>query len=293
VAIVAPSGAAKPELIEHSLSLVRSWGLEPVLGAHVGAGHPRADYLSAPDADRAADLQWAWTDPAIDAVFCARGGYGSIRMLDLLDVDALRAARAKPIFGSSDATAIAEFWLERLGVGFWFAPMLATLPMVEDPPAMADLHRAVFEPVLGHEFTSPAATTLVPGTATGRLIGGNLSLLALTLGARDRPPLDNRGAIALIEEVTEPTYRIDGFLSSLLRAGWFDGVAGIALGSWLDCGPAEEIRALCVELLAPLGVPLVWELGFGHDVAAQTIPLGATATLFADERPRLRITSVD
>ena len=293
VAIVAPSGAAKPSLIEHSLTLMRSWGLEPVLGPHVGAGHPRADYLSAPDIDRAADLQWAWTDPTIDAIFCARGGYGSIRMLDLLDVDALRSARAKPIFGSSDATAIAEFWLERLGVGFWFAPMLATEPMVSDPAAMADLHRAVFEPVVGHEFRSPAATTLVSGTATGRLIGGNLSLLALTLGDRGRPPLDNSGTIALLEEVTEPTYRVDGFLTALLRAGWFDGVAGVALGGWLDCGPADEIRALCLELLGPLGVPLVWELGFGHDVAAQSMPLGATGTLFADEHPRLRITAVD
>ena len=293
VAIVAPSGVAPPLLLQRAEELVRSWGLEPVVGPHVGAGHPRASYLSAPDIDRAADLQWAWTDPSIDAVFCARGGYGSIRMLDLLDVDALRSARAKPIFGSSDATGIAEFWLERLGVGFWFAPMLATTPMVEDPAAMADLHRAVFEPVLGHEFSSPAAAALVPGSASGKLIGGNLSLLALTLGARGRPPLDNSGTIAMLEDVTEPTYRIDGFLTALLRAGWFDGVAGIALGSWLDCGPADELRALCLELLAPLGVPVVWELGFGHDVAAQSIPLGATGTLFADEHPRLRIDSVD
>jgi muramoyltetrapeptide carboxypeptidase len=196
VAIVAPSGPATPSLLRQSAELVRSWGLEPVLGPHVGAGHPRASYLSAPDADRAADLQWAWTDPEIAAVFCARGGYGSIRMLDLLDVDALRAARPKPIFGSSDATGIAEFWLERLDAGFWFAPMLATAPMVDDPVAMADLHRAVFEPVVGREFTSAEAATLVPGTATGRLVGGNLSLLALTLGARGRPPLDNRASPA-------------------------------------------------------------------------------------------------
>ena len=89
--------------------------------------------------------------------------------------------------------------------------------------------------------------------------------------------------------MTEEPYRVDGLLVKLLRAGWFDGVAGIALGSWLDCGDPAQIRALAEELLAPLGVPLVWELGFGHDKAAQSIPLGLEATLVAGPEPRLTI----
>jgi muramoyltetrapeptide carboxypeptidase len=92
----------------------------------------------------------------------------------------------------------------------------------------------------------------------------------------------------------EETYRIDGYLMALLRSGWFDGVAGIALGSWLNCGPLDEIRDLCLELLGPLGVPMVWELGFGHGPGAQSVPLGVPATLVVDsDRVVLRVDRAD
>jgi muramoyltetrapeptide carboxypeptidase len=114
------------------------------------------------------------------------------------------------------------------------------------------------------------------------LIGGNLSLLAMTLGARRRGPVDNTGCIVLLEDVTEDTYRIDGYLTSLLRAGWFDGVTGVALGGWHECSPLAEITAVCRELLGPLGIPMVSELGFGHGPAAHSLPLGQPATLVAE-----------
>jgi muramoyltetrapeptide carboxypeptidase len=266
---------------------LKEWGLDPVVGPNSEARHPRAGYLLGTDRQRADDLQWAWCDPEIDAVFCLRGGYGAARVLDLLDVDALRAAGPKPIFGSSDVTAIAEFWHEQLACGFWFAPMMTSAALLDDNVAKAGLAAAIFEPAEGRAFTSPDAGSISRGQASGPLIGGNLAVLAMTSGARGRPPLDNTGCLALIEDVTEPTYKIDGFLTSLLRAGWFEGVAGIALGSWRDCGPLDEIRALVEELLVPLGVPIVWELGFGHVAGAHAIPLGATATLFADDAPRL------
>ena len=104
----------------------------------------------------------------------------------------------------------------------------------------------------------------------------------MTLGARGRPPLDNTGTIALLEDVNEETYKVDGYLQSLLRAGWFDGVAGVALGSWLDCETPEGIRDLFVETLAPLGIPAIWELGFGHGAGAGSIPLGVPLRLLAE-----------
>ncbi|MDN5726283.1 MAG: hypothetical protein L0G99_10195, partial [Propionibacteriales bacterium] len=115
------------------------------------------------------------------------------------------------------------------------------------------------------------------------------TLLAMTLGARTRPVLDHPPTIALLEDVTEDTYRIDGYLQSLLRAGWFDGVSGVALGSWQNCGPLPEIRALAEEFFAPLGMPVVWELGFGHGPGAHSIPLGIPGRLVADDRPRLEL----
>jgi muramoyltetrapeptide carboxypeptidase len=289
VALVAPSGPIERGRLEQSLALLDGWGLEAVVYPSGRAEHPSIPYLAGTDAQRAADLQDAWCDDSIDAVFCMRGGYGSVRLLDLLDRDALAAAGPKPLFGSSDVTGIHEYWQEQLGVPTWFTPMLATGALLDDAAATASLRRAVFEPVAGRTYTSPHAAGLVDGEATGLLAGGNLSLLAMTLGAKGRPPLDNSGRIVLLEDVTEEPYRVDGLLVKLLRAGWFDGVAGIALGSWLDCGDPAQLRALAEELLGPLGVPLVWELGFGHDKAAQSIPLGVEATLVAGPEPRLTI----
>ncbi|KRC58682.1 hypothetical protein ASE14_19270 [Agromyces sp. Root81] len=289
VALVAPSGPPPSELLARSLELLVEWGLEPVVYPSATAEHPRARYLAGSDSQRAADLQDAWCDETIDAVFCARGGYGSVRMIDLLDHEALAAATPKPLCGSSDVTGIHEYWLERLGLATWFTPMTATADLLDDPDAVESLRRAVFEPASGRTFTAPDAETIVAGEAHGRIIGGNLSLLAMTLGAHGRPVADHSGCIALLEDVDEEPYRLDGLLTSLLRAGWFDGVAGIALGSWKGCGDLAEVRALAEELLAPLGIPLVWELGFGHGPRASSVPLGVQGTLSAGPTPELVI----
>ncbi|SDR80216.1 muramoyltetrapeptide carboxypeptidase [Friedmanniella luteola] len=282
VALVAPAGPTPPEQLGRAEALLRSWGLEPVVFPGARASHPRAPYLAAEDAQRARDLEDAWCDATVAGVFALRGGYGSVRVLDRLDVQRMRAARPKPFYGSSDLTAVHEWLREQLGVASWFTPMVGTTSVLDDAEATASLRAAVLEGLAGRRWSARAASVLVPGTATGTLIGGNASLLAMTLGARRRPPLDHRGTIVLLEDVTEETYRIDGYLASLLRAGWFDGVVGIALGSWQACSPLPEIEALCRELLAPLGVPLVWELGFGHGPAAHSLPLGRRGTLVAE-----------
>ena len=287
IGLVAPSGPPKPELVDRAVAVLRGWGLEPVPGKHLLDRHPRAGYLAGPDAARAADLQDAWCDDSLDAVLCVRGGYGAVRLLDLLDVPRLAAARPKPLLGSSDITALHVFWAEELGLASWFTPMVATGAFLDDPAAAEGVRRALLEPYGGRRYASPAAEALVPGTAHGVLTGGNLALLAMLNGARNRKPVDNTGCIGLLEDVTEEPYRLDGLLQTLLRAGWFDGLAGLALGSWTDCGDLAEVRALCEELLVPLGIPLVWELGFGHGPAAHSIPLGVPATLHAGDGPAL------
>ncbi|RJU01861.1 LD-carboxypeptidase [Arthrobacter frigidicola] len=287
VGLVSPSGPADAAKIDRALRLLEEWGLEPVLGRHARDVHPRAPYLAGSDADRAADLQDLVCDDSIAAVICLRGGYGAVRLLDLLDAEKLRSARPKPLIGSSDVTALHEYWADHLGLATWFTPMPATDAVLEDPAARDGLREALFTPYQGRTLTGPAAATLVPGKASGILTGGNLSLLAMTLGARGRPAPSNEGRIGLLEDVTEDIYKLDGLLTSLLRAGWFDGLAGLALGSWSQCGEPHEVRALVEELLVPLGIPLVEELGFGHGPAALSVPLGVPATLTADESPRL------
>lgn len=294
VAVVATAGPTAEEHWCRAAALLTSWGLVPVAYPSVHARHPRAAYLSGQDAQRARDLEDAWCDPEVAGVFALRGGYGTVRILDLLDVERMRTARPKPCYGSSDLTALHEWLREQLGVPSWFTPMLGSAAILDDAEALRSLRTAVLEGLAGRRWSAAAAEILVPGTATGPLIGGNVSLLAMTLGARSRPPLDNTGGIALLEDVTEETYRIDGYLTSLLRAGWFDGVVGIVLGSWQACSPLPEIRDLCLELLAPLGLPMVWELGFGHGPAAHSLPLGRAAALVAaaGRRPELVVAPV-
>lgn len=287
VTVLATAGPAPTDRVDRAIALLESWDLVVDVAESVRSGHQRARYLSADDAIRARDLTEAWCDPEVDGIFCIRGGYGTVRMLDLLDVDRMRSAAPKPVYGSSDVTGLHEWMREQLGAAGWFTPMIGTTDLLDDAVAVDQLRAAVFSPA--SSWTSAAAETLVPGTAEGTLLGGNLTLLAMTLGARTRPPLDNRGSIALIEDVTEEVYRIDSLLHPLLRSGWFDGVTGVALGSWKDCDPLPEIRALAEEFFAPLGIPVVWELGFGHGPAAHSIPLGVPGRLIADDHPRLEL----
>jgi muramoyltetrapeptide carboxypeptidase len=215
-------------------------------------------------------------------------------MLDLLDWHAMAAAtesRPPKLFvGSSDITTLHEAIGNRLGVATLHGPMVATRMFVDErsepgtpDPARDQLRRMLFTPEQALRLAGPHAETFVPGTARGMLVGGNASMLVSTLGDPDTP-LPPPGAVALLEDVTEDPYRLDRILTQLLRAGWFDRVSGIALGSWVRCGDPDEVRAMITDRLAPLGVPMVWELGFGHCPRALTLPLGVTATLDANAR---------
>ncbi|GGM74101.1 putative carboxypeptidase [Longimycelium tulufanense] len=281
VAVVAPAGPVQPDLLEAGVGILRDWGLHVEVGRHVLDRHPNLGYLAGTDQGRAADLQRAWCDPTIAAVFCARGGYGSQRLLARLDWAAMARARPKILAGSSDLTALHVAFDHRLQIVTLFAPMIATRGFVDDPRAADHLRRTLFHPEQTLVLRQPHTTALVPGRAEGLLYGGTLSLLAASIGNPGLAPPPT-GALLMLEEVGEETYRLDRMLTQLLAAGWCEQVAGIALGSWTDCGPPEAVRATLVERLASVGVPVVWELGFGHCAAALTIPLGVRARMDAD-----------
>lgn len=126
----------------------------------------------------------------------------------------------------------------------------------------------------------PGGSALVPGRARGVTLGGCLSLLASDLGT-PHAHTAARGGLLLIEDIGESPYRLDRYLTQLLRTGWLDGVAGIVLGSWATCGPYEDLRAVFADRLGGLGVPVVEEFGFGHGEGALTMPLGLVAELDA------------
>lgn len=281
VALVAPSGPVKEPLLRRGIAILESWGLTVRVGEHVLDRHPTLPYLAGLDAHRAADLQRAWCDPTVDAVLCARGGYGSMRMVDLLDWDAMAEAGPKLFTGSSDITALHEAIGSRLNLVTLFAPIVAG-EVSFDAGAQKHAWQTLFEPESVLTLTGPAATSLNDGVASGMIVGGNLSLLASGVGAPDAfvPP---DGSLALLEDVNEDPYRVDRMLTQLLRSGWFTGVTGVALGSWTGCGTRDAVRDIVTDLLVGLGIPVVWELGFGHCPDQLTIPLGAQATVDADQ----------
>lgn len=281
VAVVAPSGPVPDERLAAGLDILRGWDLEPVPGEHVLGLHGSFEYLAGTDADRAADLQRAWCDPSVAAVFCARGGYGVQRMVDLLDWDAIRAAGPKVFLGFSDITALHEAFAVRRGLATLHGPMVAGVDFLKNPRAQEHLRATLFAPESVTTLT--AGRVLVPGRAEGVTLGGCLSLLAADLGnphTRGAP----QGGLLFLEDVGEERYRLDRYLTQLLRAGWFDAVSGVVLGSWEECGRYDELRDLFVDRFGDLGVPVVEEFGFGHCPGALTVPLGCEAVLEAPTR---------
>ena len=279
--MVAPSGPVSADRLAAGCVILRRWGLDVVVGPHATAGDDRLAYLAGDDQHRASDLQSAWLDPTMAGVVCARGGYGAERILELLDWSAMRAAGPKVFAGYSDVTALHEAFALSLGLVTLYSPMAAAQVFVTDDRTAELFRRTLFFPKSMQTLTSPTAETLVPGTAHGVTVGGCLSLLASSIGT----PTGRRsvaGGILLLEDVAEEPYRLDRMLTHLLRSRWLDGVAGIAVGSLFGCGPADQLRAVMLDRLGGLGVPIVWELGFGHCRTSLTVPLGVPATLDAD-----------
>ncbi|MFI8826257.1 LD-carboxypeptidase [Streptomyces sp. NPDC053431] len=278
VAVVAPSGPIPEDRLQAGLDILRGWDLDPVVAPHVLDTHPTLGHLAGTDADRARDLTEAWCDPTVSAILCARGGYGAQRMVDLLDWTAIRAAGPKVFVGYSDVTALHEAFAGRLGLATLHGPMVAAAAFLKDTRTQESLRATLFEPESVRTIGPGTARPLVPGRARGVTLGGCLCLLAADLGT-PHARRTARGGLLLLEDTGEEPYRLDRMLTQLLRSGWLDGVAGIGLGSWEECGPYEDVRAVLLDRLGTLGVPVLEGMGFGHHESAPTMPLGIPAVL--------------
>jgi muramoyltetrapeptide carboxypeptidase len=267
VALVSPAGPALPEKVAAGVAVLRSWGLEVTTPVVASWSLP---YLAGSDDARAAEFVSAWCSD-VTAVVCVRGGYGCLRMTDLVPWKDLPP---RVFVGSSDVTVL-HTELNLVGLPTVFGPMPGTSDFVDDPVAQQRLRALLFEGT----SSWTAGTTVVAGTARGVLTGGNAALLAAGVGGpRWAPPVD--GAIALLEDVGEEPYRLDRILTQLLRAGWFEPVSGIVLGSWTGCG---DVASVLWDRLSGLGVPILGDFGFGHCAGQWSLPLGVAAELDASE----------
>ncbi|MFC7642974.1 LD-carboxypeptidase [Streptosporangium lutulentum] len=271
VAVVAPCGPVDPERLARGVRALEGLGLKVLTGAHI---FDRDRYLAGSDAVRAADLSDAWCDPEVTAVFCARGGYGATRILDLLDWDALRAAGPKTLVGSSDVTALHRAFAVELGLVSLFGPMPASATLGDPTGPEPRTFEHFTAALTGDPSPITGDRVIVPGEVAAPVTGGNLSLLAALCGTPYA--MVARGRIVLLEDVGEEPYRIDRMLTQLLRTGSLDGAAGFVLGSWVDCGDPYPVLE---ELLAPLGVPVIAGLPVGHGSPQSSVFLGALGAI--------------
>ncbi|MEV6928069.1 LD-carboxypeptidase [Dactylosporangium sp. NPDC051485] len=264
VRLVSPSGPAAADRVARGVQLLEGWGLRVEPAPHA---LDRRGYFGGTDDARLDDLNAALADPRVSAVVCTRGGYGVQRI-----VDRVRWGAPKPIVGFSDITALQ---LAAWRHGRWTSihgPGAAWLDARTPSSSAASLRRALMtaDPLHVHGLATS-------GTARGVLLGGNLAMLVSTLATPDMPDLS--GAILLLEDVGEATYRVDRMLTQLLRSGVLAGVRGIALGQFTDCG--DGVDDLLTERLGGLGVPILAGLPIGHGEGQETVVLGAPALLDA------------
>ncbi|MYC98370.1 MAG: LD-carboxypeptidase [Gammaproteobacteria bacterium] len=277
VALVAPAGPLGPGVLDKAVDRCRRLELEPVTYPAVTR---KRGYLAGSDEERLTDLQAAFDDPATDAVWALRGGYGTLRILDGLDLSRQRRDPI-PFIGFSDNTNLHALHAQAGVVSFHGPHPGAGFPPETEVSFRAALFSGETPGLLSSRPEDPAPHALRGGSADGRLIGGNLAILASLCGSRDA--ISARGRILLLEDVGEPAYRVDRMLHQLLRARVFDGVAGLAFGRFTGVGEGlSDILAVLGEFAVRLGVPAVADLPFGHVEHNCTVPLLANARLDAD-----------
>ena len=284
VGIVCPASAATASDIKDFRDLCTLWGINVKLGRNLSK---RNGYLSAPDADRAAEFMGFIEDPSVDAVVCARGGYGVMRILPMLDFVSIRQA-GKIIMGFSDITALLIAVQQLSGVVTFHGPVASS---TFDPFTIQS-----FKTVVGGSGAQPLSfsddrlTTLRTGIAQGRLTGGNLSMIVSTLGTKYE--IDTTDAILFLEEVHEEPFRVDRMLTQLWLAGKLQSCRGIALGNFRDCeakgvsisGPSFSLDQVFEQRITSIGIPAIYGLPVGHVKSKLTIPLGIRAELDATNK---------
>lgn len=283
VALVAPAGPiSMPGDLDRAQKNARRLGWEPVVGEHV---REREGYWAGSDQERLADLNLAIRDDSIDAVWCLRGGYGAMRLLEALDYDALRR-RPKAIIGYSDITALHCAIAVRCGLASIHGPTArSTLTEFAERSLRAAVARA--GECCGD---APTAKTLVPGRARGRLLGGNLALLVGLHGTPFQPDYTN--AILVLEDVNEAAYRIERMLLQLRLSGSLQRCAGIVFGSFTNTGEKQDrslggnrsVAAVIAEAAIAAGVPAIVGAPVGHIDDQWSLPLGLEAELDADAK---------
>ncbi len=303
IGVLAPASPVRREMLERGTRELERIGYRVAFGKGV---LERRGFFAGGHKQRAESFLALLENPRVKAVFCARGGYGSNYVAEVLSSRPLlrRLQRQAPkiVMGYSDLTSLLLFLNQRLGWVTFQGPMVA----IDFAAGKSAYDRAVLEQVLSGAHSGYSleldARSLRPGVAVGRLLGGCLPMLTATLGTPQE--IDTRGTILLIEDIDEKPFRVDRMLFQLRQAGKFRHVRGIVFGQMPGCGPwtgraatARErsktngaLRDVIAEALRGLPVPIVFGLRFGHTTGkCLTLPMGTRARLSAGKKVRLTL----
>ncbi|WP_273289775.1 LD-carboxypeptidase [Winogradskyella sp.] len=284
VAIVAPSGILKnrEREVQQAIDLLKSWGLHSVVGKHVFS---KADHFAGTDDERCEDLQRAMDDPKISAIWCARGGYGTVRILDKLNYSKFKK-NPKWVIGYSDITALHN-QLHNEGYESLHALMCVSLTKdLEDVKSSIETFKSAL-------FGNPTNYTLEGseynrnGEASGQLVGGNLTILHTMLGSKES--IDTSGKILFIEEIGEYKYHIDRMLQSMKRAGYFDNLKGLVVGDMSKLRKnttlwGTSVEQLVLDALKEYDFPIAFNMPAGHEKDNRALVLGRAVELKVDKK---------
>ncbi len=285
---IAPAGAVRTDgAIERAVLETERMGFKVKLGMSAGQKY---GYLSGTDDVRADDVNAMFADDEVDAIVCLRGGYGAMRILDRIDYE-LIAKHPKIFMGFSDITALHIALLEKCGLATFHGPMAAAnwsdKPL--DDFSLKSMYRALMHAEPAGELANPEGypkETVNPGQAEGQLVGGNLMLIASSLGTPWE--IDTKDRIIFIEEIGERTYCVDRMLTQLRLAGKFEDCAGVVFGDFADCMVEYPEFGLTLDeiirdVVAPCGKPIFKGLRCGHCSPKLTLPFGVKCRIDADE----------
>lgn len=288
VGLVTPGSPVTREQLDGAVERLKNQGFIPVYEESVLSEY---GYFAGTDRERTDELMGMFEDKSVDVIWCVRGGYGSIRILDLLDFEFIRK-HPKILIGYSDITALLTAIYQETGLVTFHGPLGIT-----DFNAfnIRSLKKVLMDPKERYKYPYKQDRenrdlpefdryTLYPGVAEGILTGGNISVLDSLIGTRYET--DFAGKIAFLEEVEEKTYRVDKMLYHLLSATNLKEAAAIVLGTFAECNTGDEpklsLRQVIRDLLLPLEIPVSYGLTFGHIDHMITLPVGILAGLDAD-----------
>jgi muramoyltetrapeptide carboxypeptidase len=279
VAIVCTARKFFPEDAKPAIDLLESWGLKVKLGNTIGLDNFQ---LGGTDTERAADFQAQLDDEKVKAIWCARGGYGTVRIIDLLDFSKFKK-HPKWIMGFSDVTVLhSQLNIERVASLHSIMPF--TVPNAPEE-VKETLRKALFGETIS--YTIPSKSYDVKGTASGELVGGNISILYSLLGSKSA--IDTKDKILFIEDLDEYLYHIDRMMYNLKRNGYFENVKGIILGSMTDMHDNEipfgqnEVQII-TEIAKENRIPIAFQFPAGHQSDNRTLIFGQQVDFEVNEK---------